>query len=62
LAFVLADMTYNSNVPRPVGVFQALKRKSYEQKVQEEIEYYSKQPGAYDLDALLKGSTFWEIN
>jgi len=62
LAFVLADMTYNSNVPRPVGVFQALKRKSYEQKVQEEIEYYSKQPGAYDLDALLKGSIFWEIN
>ncbi len=62
LAFVLADMTYNPKVPLPVGVFQALKRKSYEKKVQDEIQYYSNQPGAYDLDALLKGTTFWEID
>jgi len=61
LAFILANMTYNQNLPRPMGVFLDIERPTYDQKVTEQIEYYTKLPGAYDLDALLKGDDFWEI-
>lgn len=61
LAFILANMTYNSNLPRPMGVFLDIERPTYDQKVTEQIEYYTSKPGAYDLDALLKGDDFWEI-
>lgn len=61
LAFVLANMTYNPEVPRPMGVFQAIEKPTYDQKVVDQIEYYSKKPGANDLQALLNGKDSWEI-
>lgn len=62
LAFILANMTYNPDVPRPMGVFQALDAPTYDQKVVDQLEYYANTPGAGDLDALLRGTDYWEIN
>ena len=61
LAFILANMTYNPDLPRPMGVFQAIERPTYEQKVEEQIEYFMSRPGANNMDKLLKGEDFWEI-
>lgn len=61
LAFILANMTYNPELPRPMGVFQAIDRPSYDQKVVEQLEYYATKPGAGDLNALLRGEDWWEI-
>ncbi|MBM2816546.1 MAG: 2-oxoacid:ferredoxin oxidoreductase subunit beta [Ignavibacteria bacterium] len=61
LAFILANMTYNSDVPRPMGVFQAIEKSSYDTKVTEQLAFYAEQPGAYDYDLLLKGEDSWEI-
>ena len=62
LAFILANMTYNPELPRPMGIFQAIERPTYDQKVVDQLEYYATMPGANDLTALLKGEDFWEIN
>ncbi len=62
LAFILANMSFNHKLPRPYGVFQSIERPSYETKVENEIEQESKKPGANDIDALLKGSDYWEIS
>lgn len=61
LAFILANMTYNPELPRPMGVFQAIERPTYDDKVVQQIQYHSQKPGADDLQALLKGEDYWEI-
>ena len=62
LAFILANMTYNSSVPRPMGVFQAIEKPSYDQKVVYQIEHEIETKGEGDLETFLKGSNYWEIN
>lgn len=61
LAFILANMTYNPDVPRPMGVFQAIEKPTYDYKTTEQIDFYTQKPGAYDYDALLRGEDSWEI-
>lgn len=61
LAFILANMTYNPEMPRPMGVFQAIERTTYEQKVEDQIAYYSGKPGAGKLENLLIDEDSWEI-
>jgi 2-oxoglutarate/2-oxoacid ferredoxin oxidoreductase subunit beta len=60
LAFILANMTYNPDVPRPMGVFLAIDRPTYEYKVELQIEYEMENHPA-DLMELLKGEDSWEI-
>lgn len=61
LAFILSDMTYNPEVPRPIGVFQAIQKPSYDEKVVHQLEKHKSDPGAYDLKALLEGDNAWVI-
>lgn len=61
LAFILANMSYEPNLPRPMGVFLDIDRPSYDQKVTDQIEYETKKPGAYDLQSLMRGEDYWEI-
>lgn len=62
LAFILADMSYNPEVPRPMGIFQAIEKPTYDQKVTDQLEYFGAMPDAGDLDKLLRGDEYWEIN
>lgn len=61
LAFILANMTYNEDVPRPIGVFQAIARPSYEEKVEWQINEAITKYGEGDLNALMRGDEYWEI-
>jgi len=62
LAFILANMSYNPNLPRPMGIFQSIEKPTYDAKVEAQLDYYAQQPGAGDLNALLRGNEYWEIN
>lgn len=64
LAVILANMTYNENLPHPVGVFQAIERPPYEERIDAQIAYEQEKAGGIDnidFDALLKGDECWEV-
>ncbi|MGB9771181.1 MAG: 2-oxoacid:ferredoxin oxidoreductase subunit beta [Candidatus Kapaibacteriota bacterium] len=61
LAFILANMTYNPNLPRPFGIFQAIQRPSYEELVIKQIEEARAKTHDTSIESLLKGENFWEI-
>lgn len=61
LAFILANMTYNSSLPRPLGVFQSLDKSTYEDMADNQMEEQIAKKGEGDLAKLLKGEDFWEI-
>ncbi|MGE5480363.1 MAG: 2-oxoacid:ferredoxin oxidoreductase subunit beta [Chloroflexota bacterium] len=61
LAFIIANMTYNPEVPRPMGVMQAITNKTYDEKVEAQIEFESSKYEKNDVFELMKGEDFWEI-
>ncbi len=62
LAFILANMTYAENLPRPMGVLQSLTdRSSYEDRVVEQIQHEVETKGIGNLESLLLGPSHWEI-
>jgi 2-oxoglutarate ferredoxin oxidoreductase subunit beta len=60
LAYILANMTYNSELPRPLGVFQAIDIPTYDQKMADLVVSEQQKKGS-DLQKLLYGNDFWEI-
>ncbi|MFN5169771.1 MAG: 2-oxoacid:ferredoxin oxidoreductase subunit beta [Cyclobacteriaceae bacterium] len=62
LAFILANMTYNEDLPRPMGVLQALERTPYEQRVVDQIEHEIQTKGEGDLEKLLMGDSSWVVS
>lgn len=61
LSFILADMTYNANLPRPLGVFLAINRPTYEDEMMRQIDNAKKKEGAGDIVALLNSGDTWVI-
>ena len=61
LAFILANMIHNPQLPRPMGVFLALARPTYEEQMQEQIAKAKSKKGEGDLQKLLDGDETWEI-
>jgi 2-oxoglutarate/2-oxoacid ferredoxin oxidoreductase subunit beta len=62
LAFILANMTYNEALPRPMGVLQNLvDRSSYEERVVEQIQNEVEAKGIGNLESLLLGSSHWVV-
>lgn len=61
LAFILANMTYNTELPRPMGVFLDVDKPVYDQKVAASIEQHDNDPDAYDFEKLMKGDDYWVI-
>ena len=62
LAFVLGNMTFNPDVPRPLGIFQSLERASYDDSVQAQIDYEIETKGAGDITELMKGKESWVVD
>jgi 2-oxoglutarate ferredoxin oxidoreductase subunit beta len=60
LAYILANMTYNSELPRPLGVFQALDLPTYDQRMTDLVASEQQRKGG-DLQKLLYGNDSWEI-
>jgi 2-oxoglutarate/2-oxoacid ferredoxin oxidoreductase subunit beta len=61
LAFILSNMTYNTEMPRPLGVFQALDRPVYNEQLDAQIEFAKQKFGIGNVDDLLKGEDSWVI-
>jgi 2-oxoglutarate ferredoxin oxidoreductase subunit beta len=59
MAFLLANMSYDPTMPRPMGIFLDIKIDTYIQRSEKQLaKYYD--PNA-DLMALLKGDESWEV-
>jgi len=59
MAFLLANMSYDPTMPRPMGIFLDLKIDTYIQRSEKQLAMYY-DPNA-DLMTLLKGDESWEI-
>jgi 2-oxoglutarate ferredoxin oxidoreductase subunit beta len=62
LSFILADMTYKPNLPRPVGIFLAVDRPCYEEEMQRQIDAAKQKRGEGDMKKLLNSGETWVIN
>ena len=61
LAFILANMTYSEDLPRPMGVLQAIDRAPYEVRVANQIQHEIVTKGEGDLQTLLSGDSSWLV-
>lgn len=61
LAFILANMTYNPDLPRPLGVIQSIERDTYDQEVHDQIQHEIDTKGEGDIMELMKGGESWEV-
>jgi 2-oxoglutarate ferredoxin oxidoreductase subunit beta len=61
LSVILADMTYKSHLPRPVGIFLSIDRPSYEAEMTRQIDEATKKKGPGDLQKLLNSGETWVI-
>lgn len=62
LAYILANMTYNPELPRPFGIFQDIQKPIYDVEANAQIaRIQAKAGGIEDMNALLKGADSWEI-
>jgi 2-oxoglutarate ferredoxin oxidoreductase subunit beta len=61
LSVILADMTYKPNLPRPVGIFLAIPRPTYEAEMRRQIEFAKQKRGVGDMQKLLRSGDTWTI-
>jgi 2-oxoglutarate ferredoxin oxidoreductase subunit beta len=61
LAFILANMSYNPELPRPMGIFQAVSKPSYNDLVDQQIRHEIETKGEGTMEELLEGKTFWDV-
>jgi 2-oxoglutarate/2-oxoacid ferredoxin oxidoreductase subunit beta len=61
LAFILANMTYSEDLPRPMGVLQAVNRAPYEDRVEHQIQHEIVTKGEGDIQSLLNGDSSWLV-
>ncbi|HTY09708.1 MAG TPA: 2-oxoacid:ferredoxin oxidoreductase subunit beta [Bacteroidota bacterium] len=61
LAFILANMTYNASLPRPVGIFLSIDRPTYESQMSLQIRNATDKKGRGDLEKLLGSGDTWTI-
>ncbi len=61
LAFILANMTYNASLPRPVGIFLSIDRPTYESQMTLQIKNAIEKKGKGDLEKLLGSGDTWTI-
>lgn len=54
-------MTYNEELPRPVGVFQNIDRPIYENEVEKQIQFSKNKLGKGELEKILNSGETWEI-
>jgi 2-oxoglutarate ferredoxin oxidoreductase subunit beta len=61
LAFILANMIHNPDLPRATGVFLAIDHPTYEQQLEDQIARARSKKGEGDLQKLLDGDETWVI-
>lgn len=61
LAFILANMTYNLELPRPFGIFLAIDRPRYEDEISKQLDSAVSKRGRGSLEKLLNSGDTWVI-
>lgn len=61
IEFALADLTYNDNLPTPIGVFRQQDQESYDELLTKQITNVKEKLGHGDLNKLLFSGNTWEI-
>jgi 2-oxoglutarate ferredoxin oxidoreductase subunit beta len=61
LAFILANMIHDPDLPRVMGVFLATERVVYEEEMQNQISRAKRKKGIGDLQQLLNGDETWIV-
>ncbi|KAB2925751.1 MAG: 2-oxoacid:ferredoxin oxidoreductase subunit beta [Bacteroidetes bacterium] len=61
LAFILANMTYNLELPRPFGIFLAIDRPRYEDEISKQVDSAVSKRGRGSLEKLLNSGDTWVI-
>jgi 2-oxoglutarate/2-oxoacid ferredoxin oxidoreductase subunit beta len=62
LAFILANMIHNPDLPRPMGIFLSQNRDTYEDAMVAQIARAKAKKGEGDLQKLLDGEETWVIS
>ncbi len=62
LAFILAHMTDNPDLPTPIGVFRNIRKQTYGEALQEQIQQVTEKKGKGTLEMLLNEGNIWEVN
>ena len=61
MARLLAGMTYNDELPTPIGVIYQEERATYDEMMKAQLQSAVDSKGLGDLDALIKGSNTWTV-
>ena len=61
LAVILGNMIHNPELPRPMGVFHATERFTYEEAMQDQIAKAKSKKGEGNLQKLLDGDEVWTV-
>jgi 2-oxoglutarate ferredoxin oxidoreductase subunit beta len=61
IAFILANMSNYTGLPRPIGIFRDIQRTVYEDEMSNQIRAAQSKGGAGSLDALLNSGETWVI-
>ena len=62
LAFILANMIQNPDLPRPMGIFLAVDRPPYDSLLTDQLARARSKKGPGDLQKLLNGEETWTIS
>jgi len=62
LAYIISQFSNNPAMPLPVGVFLDLDYTTFEDDMTLQIAEAKKKYGEGDINTLLRGKSFWEIN
>ncbi|MGB9697410.1 MAG: 2-oxoacid:ferredoxin oxidoreductase subunit beta [Ignavibacteria bacterium] len=62
LAFILSSFVDNPELPLPLGIFLRRQRSRFEVEMENQIAFAKQKEGEPNVDELLKGTSFWEIN
>jgi 2-oxoglutarate ferredoxin oxidoreductase subunit beta len=61
MARLLAGMTYNGELPTPIGIMYQEERATYDEMMTTQLQSAIDSKGPGDLDALIKGSNTWTV-
>ncbi len=61
-AMILAHMTDSHDFPTPIGVFQQIKKETYDEGIEAQIDSIIKAKGKGDIQKVLSSGYTWEVN
>ncbi len=60
-SFIYSHMTDHPELPTPIGVFRQIKRETYDEAVENQVEVITEKKGEGDLESLLFSGNTWEV-